>query len=76
MADSTPQGSITSVTPFTRFQPGVGPQEGYNVNFITSKGQPGTVFVPTAQITDSVFVQSQVNALADSLHSVLNLNVK
>lgn len=73
MSSPTPQWSVTSITPFTRFQPGVGPQEGFNVNFMTNQGQPGSVFVPTAQITDKVFVAKQVQAMANSLHDILNL---
>lgn len=73
MTAPAPQWSIQSVTPFTRFQPGIGPQEGFNVNFLTTQGQPGSVFVPTAQITDTAFVAAQVQAMATSLHAVLNL---
>lgn len=73
MTSPAPQWSVQSITPFTRFQPGIGPQEGFNVNFMTTAGQPGTVFVPTAQITDKAFVAGQVQAMADALHGILNL---
>lgn len=73
MTSPAPQWSVTSITPFTRFQPGIGPQEGFNVNFMTNQGQTGSVFVPTAQITDKVFVANQVQIMTDSLHAILNL---
>lgn len=74
MAGPGPQWNVTSITPFTRFQAGIGPQDGFNVNFITIKGQTGSVFVPTAQITDKVFVAAQVQVMVDSLHAILDLN--
>lgn len=74
MTTPTPQWSVTSITPFTRFQAGVGPQDGFNVNFVTVKGQPGSVFIPTAQITDKVFVAANVQSMVDSLHAILDLN--
>lgn len=74
MAGQSAQWSVQSITPFTRFQPGIGPQEGFNVNFMTTNGQPGSVFVPTAQITDQAFVAAQVQSMADSLHTILNLS--
>lgn len=73
MASTGPQWSVQSITPFTRFQQGVGPQEGFNVNFITNQGQTGSVFVPTAQITDQAFVAQSVQAMVDNLHGILNL---
>lgn len=75
MTSPTPVVSVQSVTPFTRFQPGIGPQDGFNVNFITTQGQTGSVFVPTAQITDQAFVAAQVLAMATSLHAILNLTI-
>lgn len=74
MASTTPQWTVTSIVPFTRFQPGIGPQEGFNVNFMTNQGQPGSVFIPTAQITDQAFVANQVQSMADSLHAILNMS--
>lgn len=73
MTTPAPQWQVQSITPFTRFQPGVGPQEGFNVNFMTIQGQTGSVFIPTAQITDKVFVASQLQSMVDSLHGILNL---
>lgn len=73
MTAPAPTGGITSITPFTQFTNGVGPQAGFNVNFMTSRGQTGTVFVPTAQIGDTAYVSSAVQAMANQLHSVLDI---
>lgn len=73
MTTPSPQWSVQSITPFTRFAQGIGPQDGFNVNFITVKGQSGSVFVPTAQITDKMFVANQIQAMVDSLHTILDL---
>lgn len=74
MTTPTPQWTVRSITPFTRFEAGIGPQEGFNVNFTTIKGQTGSVFIPTAQITDKVFVAASVQSMVDSLHAILDLN--
>jgi hypothetical protein len=73
MSSPTPQWSVTSVIPFTDFKPGIGPQQGFNVNFITVKGQSGSVFVPTAQIQDKMFVAALVQSTVDALHGILDL---
>lgn len=75
MTTPTPQGGITSITPFTRFEPGIGPQAGYNVNFVTGRGQTGTVFVTNAQIGDTAFVSAAVQAMVSQLHAVLDLKI-
>lgn len=75
MTAPVPQGSITGITPFTRFENGIGPQEGFNVNFLTGRGQKGSVFIPASQIGDTQFVSNAVQAMANNLHSVLDLKI-
>jgi hypothetical protein len=74
MSSPAPQWTVQSITPFTRFVAGIGPQDGFNVNFLTNKGQPGSAFIPTAQIADKVFVAASVQSMVDSLHAILDLN--
>lgn len=68
-----PTWKVTSLSPRTDFQPGTGPVEGYRVNYETSTGIQGFVFVPSSGITDNQAIAAAIQTDVEHLHAIHTL---
>jgi hypothetical protein len=73
MSNPVPEWSVQGITPTIFYQQGMGPVDGYNVNFVMRNGTTGTVFVAKAQVGDTAFVAAAVQREVDSLNAIHNL---
>lgn len=74
MSSPTPKWKVTGTTPTVRFTPGTGPVEGFDVSFVTDTNITGTVFVATAQVSNTAFVAATITERVAHLDAIHNLN--
>lgn len=70
MADGIPDWTVTSVTPYTDFVAGRGPVEGSLVNFQTTSGLAGSVFVPTVELSNQEKIRAMITERIANLDAV------
>lgn len=69
-----PSWEVTSITPRTEFVAGMGPVEGYRVNYQTSSGITGFVFVSSTGLQDKDRIAAQIQTDVEHLHSIHTLS--
>lgn len=74
MADGIPDWKVTSVMPYTDFVAGRGPVEGSLVNFMTTSGLSGSVFVATVELSNQDKVRDLIKERITHLNALHNLS--
>lgn len=68
-----PSWKVTSVTPRTEFVNSIGPVDGFRVNYETSSGLSGFIFVPSPQIADRERIAALIQTDVEHLHAIHTL---
>lgn len=71
-----PSWKVVSITPRTEFVPGTGPVEGYRVNYETSTGISGFVFVNSSGLANADQISAAIQTDVEHLHAIHTLTSK